>query len=138
MRLSENKILYLIPTLVAMCIGVNSHAQDGAYDIFTPISKYLGKGDADSLSAWFDDNLEVSIFSDNYEASRNQALRVFKTFFNNYSPNDFEITHTAGQSNMKYAIGTLKTTGEQFQVTIFVTIKNNSYKIQQLKISRNE
>ena len=109
-------------------------AQDSGYDVFNPISKYLSQGDAESLSAWFSDNLEVTIFSDSNDSSRNQARQILKAFFNSYTPRSFEIIHKAGRSNMKYALGTLNAGGEVFMVTIFVNYKDNGYKIQHLKI----
>ena len=59
-----------------------------------------------------------------------------KTFFDTYTPRSFDINHTAGRANMKYALGTLKAGGETFNVTIFMSCKDDSYKIKQLKIER--
>ena len=112
------------------------YGQETGYDVFNPISKYLAQGDAEKLSAWFSDNLEVTIFSDSNDSSRNQARQIMKSFFRSYTPRSFEITHKAGRSNMKYALGTLNAGGEMFIVTIFVGYNDSSYKIQHLKIER--
>lgn len=112
------------------------YGQETGYDVFNPISKYLAQGDAEKLSAWFSDNLEVTIFSDSNDSSRNQAQQIMKSFFRSYTPRSFEITHKAGRSNMKYALGTLNAGGEMFIVTIFVGYNDSSYKIQHLKIER--
>ena len=119
---------------VLTCAGVT--AQEKGYDVFNPIAKYLAKGDADRLSAWFSDNLEVTIFATSNDSSRNQARQIMKSFFKSYTPRSFEISHKAGRSNMKYALGTLNAGGEMFLVTIFVNYKDDAYKIQQLKIER--
>ena len=119
---------------VLTCAGVT--AQEKGYDVFNPIAKYLAKGDADRLSALFSDNLEVTIFATSNDSSRNQARQIMKSFFKSYTPRSFEISHKAGRSNMKYALGTLNAGGEMFLVTIFVNYKDNDYKIQQLKIER--
>lgn len=111
-------------------------AQESGYDVFNPIAKYLAMGDADKLSAWFSDNLEVTIFSNSNDSSRNQACQIMKSFFRSYTPRSFEITHKAGRSNMKYALGTLNAGGEMFVVTIFVGYNEKSYRIQHLKIER--
>lgn len=113
-------------------------AQDEGYDVFVPIAKYIRLGDAEKLSAWFDDSLEISIISNTSDSSKNQAKQILKAFFDSYSPRGFDITHTAGRSNMKYAIGRLSAGGESFEVTIFVTFKQDTYKIQQLKIMREK
>jgi hypothetical protein len=112
------------------------YAQDKGYDVFNPISKYIAQGDADRLSAWFSDNLEVTIFATSNDSSRNQARQIMKSFFKSYTPRSFEISHKAGRPNMKYALGTLNAGGEMFLVTIFVNYKAESYKIEQLKIER--
>ena len=111
-------------------------AQDTSYDVFNPIAKYIALGDAEKLSAWFSDNLEVSIFSKSNDSSSSQAKQIMKTFFKSYTPRSFEINHKAGRSNMKYALGTLNAGGELFTVTIFVSYKDSDYRIQHLKIER--
>ena len=121
-----------------MFLSQRTYAQDNGYDVFNPIAKYLKLGDAEKLSAWFSDNLEITIFSDSNDSSRNQARQIMKSFFNSYTPRSFEITHKAGRLNMKYALGTLNAGGEVFIVTIFVNYKDNGYKIQHLKIEHAE
>lgn len=113
-------------------------AQNRSYDVFIPISKYLCGGDAESLSAWFADNLEITIFSSSNDCSRNQAKQIVKSFFSSYTPRSFEIMHTAGLGDNKYALGTLNAGGEQFEVTIFVNFMGKGYRIQQLKVERAE
>ena len=119
-----------------MFAGINASAQDTSYDVFNPIAKYMALGDADKLSAWFSDNLEVSIFSNSNDSSCSQARQIMKSFFKSYTPRSFEINHKAGRSNMKYALGTLNAGGELFTVTIFVSYKDSNYRIQHLKIER--
>lgn len=122
--------------LPAMLLCAQAQAQSERNDVFTPIGKYMVKGDADCLSAWFDDNLEVCVASQESNASRAQAKQILKTFFDAYTPRSFDITHTAERANMKYALGNLNAGGETFAVTIFVSAKSDGYKIQQLKIER--
>lgn len=130
---------FIISALVAamsIFACAKSSAQDTSYDVFNPIAKYIAMGDADKLSAWFSDNLEVSIFSNSNDSSCNQARQIMKSFFKSYTPRSFEINHKAGRSNMKYALGTLNAGGELFTVTIFVSYKDSDYRIQHLKIER--
>lgn len=127
------KILLLVTFLTA---GFRVSAQEGGCDVFVPIAKYISCGDVDKLSAWFADNLEISIISVSNDSSKNQAKQILKTFFNSYTPRSFDVTHTAGRSSMKYAMGSLTAGGEVFIVTIFVSCQKDSYKIQQLEIDR--
>ena len=120
----------------ALLFGVGANAASDSYDVFVPIAKYLGQGDAERLSAWFADNLEITIMSTTNDSSKNQAKQILKAFFDNHTPRSFEISHTASRSNSKYALGYLNAGGEVFEVTIFVSSCGDRYKIQQLKIDR--
>ena len=122
--------------VTALLSGMQSYAQDKGYDVFNPIAKYLAQGDAERLSAWFAENLEITIFATSNDASRSQARQIMKSFFKSYTPRSFTISHRAGRSNMKYALGTLTAGGEMFLVTIFVNFKDSAYRIQQIKIER--
>ena len=129
----------LLTTLVTILLLTVTRlsAQDKGYDVFVPIGKYIAQGDASSLSAWFADNLEVSIISSTSNCSRTQARQIVKTFFDAYTPRTFDVSHMASRSNMKYALGQLSAGGEVFLVTIFVSAKaDGTFQIQQLKIDR--
>ena len=130
------RILVIAAILLPMLFCGRLSAQPAGYDVFIPISKYMAQGNADNLSAWFDDNLEIAVISQESSASKAQARQIVKTFFESYTPRSFDISHTAGRDNMKYALGTLKAGGENFSVTIFVSSQGKTYKIQQLKIER--
>ena len=130
------RFLFALAVLLPLSFAGLS-AQDKGYDVFVPIGKYIAQGDAVSLSAWFADNLEVSIISSTRNCSRNQARQIVKSFFDAYTPRSFDISHKASRSNMKYALGQLNAGGEVFLVTIFVSSKaDGTYQIQQFKIDR--
>ena len=126
--------LFLASAALLLCL--TAKAVSDSYDVFVPISKYLASGDAESLSAWFADNHEISIMSSTNDSSRNQAKQILKSFFASHTPRSFEINHTASRSNSKYALGYLNAGGELFEVTIFVSQGKDRYTIQQLKIDR--
>lgn len=127
----------IIPALAALLLCCALSAQPKGYDVFVPIGKYIVQGDAESLSGWFADNLEVSILSNETDASREQAKQILKSFFERYTPRSFDITHTAGRANMKYALATLNAGGDIFMITIFVcSMGDEGYRIQQFKIER--
>lgn len=134
--LSRKNMKKLIMILAVAAMSCMAASAQNTGDVFNPIAKYIERGDADALSAWFSDNLEVSIFAKTNDASRNQAKQIMKSFFKSYTPRSFRISHKAGRSNMKYALGLLSAGGEMFQVTIFVGLKDAEYRIQQIKIER--
>jgi len=134
--MKKTLLLVLALAFAAFMARPAAAQNSGEYDVFVPIAKYLKAGDAEKLSAWFSENLEVSISASSRDVSRNQAKQIVKSFFDSHTPREFEITHKAGQGNNKYALGNLNAGGEVFGVTIFVSRKDNSYFIQQLIIEK--
>ena len=130
------KRLILLLTALFALAPFRASAQEDGYEVFIPISKYIALGDAVKLSAWFADNLEISVLSSSGDSSKTQAREILKSFFDTYTPRSFQITHKAARSNMKYVLGVLNAGGEAFLVTIFVNFKDNAYQIQQFKIER--
>lgn len=133
--MKPGKIILIL--LASLLIGSGAAAQTPQKgDVFVPISKYLSQGDVQSLSAWFADNLEISIISSTHDSSKKQARQILKSFFDEHTPRSFEVTHQASSANMKYALGSLTAGGEVYQVTIFLNLKDEAYQIQQFKIER--
>ena len=132
------KAAIVIALAAVLAAAGPSKAQDSGYDVFVPIAKYISQGDAVKLSAWFADNLDVTIVSTQRNCSKSQARQILRTFFSAYTPRSFEVTHKASEANKKYLIGILNAGGELFQVTIYATSPSTggTYKIQQLAIIR--
>ncbi len=139
------KLYRLLPLLALLLAATPARSQNtvpaslvpaAGQDFFTPISKYFQAGDYNSLSAWFADNLELDLLGSNSNCSRNQARRIMKDFFADYTPKSFEIVHKSGKAPMRYAIGVLHAGGETFQVTLYVRTGEGKSAIQQLKIER--
>ena len=130
----------LVITILSFFIVLPLSAQGYRNDTnsaFVPISKYILAGNSSNLSAWFADNLEVTIMGNRNECSKVQARQIMKTFFANYTPKKFEITHVGGKPPISYAVGTLHAGGAKFRVTIRLRTKEGegSY-IQQIKIDK--
>lgn len=129
------KIFKILSLALLLFLPGSVRAQEGV-EAFAPIVKYLEKGDAEKLSAWFDNSLEISVCGVTSDSSRKQATQIMKNFFTNVKPTSFVLQHAASKSNMKYALGVLSAGTTSYAVTIFVNFQDNSYKIQQLKIEK--
>ena len=128
---------HFLSSLLVAAFPFFLYGQAPSCDVFLPIGKYLEAGDAESLSAWFAPNLEVSVLGDSHDASRNQAKQIVKTFFKSHSPSSFTISHQAGRENLRCAIGMLEDDKENFLVTIFISKpEGEGFQIQQLKIDK--
>lgn len=134
------RIAIVLASLLFAGLSVSAQQQSGSYDVFVPISKYISQGNTDALSAWFADNLDITVLSKGGNSSKNQAKLLVDSFFNTHTPRSFEVTYTAGRGGMKYALGNLSAGGETFLITIFVNCKPDSKscsnRIQQFKIER--
>lgn len=128
--------LIILSVSALLCGRLAAQTTETTGDVIVPITKYIVQANPDALSAWFDENLEISILSRETNASRSQAKLIVKSFFESYTPRSFEVTHSASRANMKYVLGTMNAGGESFLVTIFVTNKDDKCKIQQFKIER--
>lgn len=124
----------------ALLVFVCSHtavSQNQGGDAFIPIAKYIQKGDAEKLSAWFAKNLEIDIFGNPTECSQTQATQIMKNFFSQYTPKSFVIIHKSGNPPMKYAIGTLNTGSENLRVTLLVRTNPETPQILRIRIERS-
>lgn len=137
--MSTAKIFSSIAVTMAMSLLLcgTSKAQDESAAVFIPIAKYIEQGDAESLSAWFADSVEMDVDRCSGDASRKQAQQIVRNFFSKHRPSSFEIMHTASRANMKYALGQLNAGGERFDVTIFVGYQSEGYRVQHLKIEKS-
>ena len=128
----KRTILFLVLSLL---MGGTLRAQVND-DFLSPVERYIARGDVESLSRWFDDALEVTIFSRCNESSINQARQILQTFFNIYTPKGFKISHVVEKPNIEYVLGALDAGGEDFTVTLFVSKQDSRCLIQQMKIDR--
>ena len=127
----------LTAVLLVLTFAHRTEAQNSGGDVFIPIAKYIQKGDADKLSAWFAKNLEIDIFGNSTECSQTQATQIMKNFFSQYTPKSFVIIHKSGNPPMKYAIGTLKTGSENLRVTLLVRTNPDTPQILRIRIERS-
>ncbi len=103
-------------------------------DVFVPIAKYIRNGDAEKLSAWFADNIEIAILGEHSECSKAQARQIMKKFFEQYSPKSFSIIHKSGNIPMKYAVGNLNTGAESFYVILLVSVHKSKAELVRIRV----
>ena len=115
--------------------GFSPEIQQGQ-DVFVPLEKYIAKGDAEALSAWFTSSLEIDILGRTNISSKQQAKQILKDFFNENTPKSFLFSFRGGKVPMKYAVGTLNAGGNKFRVTIFVKTTAEGNYIEQIRIER--
>jgi hypothetical protein len=88
------------------------------------------EGNAGSLSASLNDNVELVIGNQNDVYSKQQASAILADFFRKYRVNGFDLLHKGNKDAASFAIGTLKTNSGNYRV--YFLIRKNE--IQQLRI----
>lgn len=92
----------------------------------------LKTGNAQELSRYVDDNLEISLpdKSDNY--SRSQAIMVLQDFFNNNGVTGFDVQFKGENGGGQYCIGSLKTRSGNYRTTVFMKTKDGKQLVKQI------
>jgi len=91
-------------------------------------------GDSKTLSGYFNENVEMVVLENDNVYSKAQAQQIVNKFFNNNSPESFNVIHQGGKEGAQYVIGNLGTNKGSFRV--YFLLKKNGGKdyIHQLRI----
>jgi uncharacterized protein DUF4783 len=110
-----------------------------APDNLSSISKAISNGDADALSQYFDDKVEVSIFDNENLYDKAQAKKALQGFFVKNKPESYTQVHdgTSKGAGSKYTIGNLKANGKVFRVYVYMKVVGDNYTIQEISISED-
>lgn len=98
------------------------------------ILQSLRTGNSKTLSAYFNQNIEMVVLENDNVYSKAQAEQIVDKFFSNNSPESFSIIHEGGKEGAQYVIGNLVTNRGDFRV--YFLLKKNKGKdyIHQLRI----
>ena len=122
--------------LVAMmALSSFTHTQPGTID---DVIGALRSGDADGLSKYFDDNVELTlpVKSDSY--SKAQAQVILKDFFGNNGVKGFELKHKGDSPGGHYCIGTLQTKSGNFRAHVFMKAKSGTEVVKEIRFASIE
>jgi hypothetical protein len=113
--------------LIIPCLAATSQKLDS-------ISKALSRGDVESLSTYFDDNVEID--DDFYDKA--EAKNVVKKFFSKNPPKSFSLIHqgTSKGENSKYFIGNLNAGSGTFRVYVYMKLSGSQPLIQELRFDK--
>jgi Domain of unknown function (DUF4783) len=92
----------------------------------------LKAGNANMLSKYFDNRVDLSLpdKSDNY--SKTQAEMVMKDFFNNNKVKNFSLKHSGEKNGSTYCVGVLVTRNGNYRTTLFMKQKGDRDFVQEI------
>lgn len=93
-------------------------------------------GNANTLSGYFNQNIEMVVLEHDDVYSKAQAQQIVSNFFSQNKAQEFSIIHQGGKEGARYAIGNLKTTNGTFRVYFLLKDDGNKAYIHQLRIEK--
>jgi hypothetical protein len=118
--------------LIGMAIPASANEPISA-DLNTIVTA-IKSGNAKSLAASFDKQVEITVMNKEGAYSKSQAELIVKDFFAGHVPVSFSIIHEGSSGgNSKYGIGTLKTNNGTFRTYIYLKKIGETWAIQQLR-----
>ncbi len=103
---------------------------------FTPIINALKTGNANEVSKYLDNTVEITLIESSKQYSKNQAQLVLRQFFNNNPVKDFKIVHESENAGSQYCIGNLATTSGVFRTTIYMKQKGDKQLVQEMRFEK--
>lgn len=107
-----------------------SYAQD---DVFNKIEQCIRTGDAVALSAYFNNNVEITVGKTDQDYAKAQAQFVIRDFFANNPVRSFAIVHKGSSGDTYYAVGTYQSARGNYDTNIFLKRNGGSFLIEQIR-----
>jgi hypothetical protein len=106
-------------------------------DVIGLIKETIKAGSAKELSHYLDQTVEVSIDGKDQVYSKPQAEFVFRDFFKQHPPSEFDIIHQGSSPGGKpFAIGQYKSGEEVFRVFIIIKTVKSQQLLNEIKFSK--
>ncbi|MCC6282500.1 MAG: DUF4783 domain-containing protein [Saprospiraceae bacterium] len=98
----------------------------------------LSAGDADGLSKYFADNVEISIQDKEQTYNKAKATEVVRSFFGSNQPKSFTQLHkgTSRENSDQYCIGNLVGTAGNYRVYLYLKVNGNTLSIQEIRFDK--
>ncbi|HSM47866.1 MAG TPA: DUF4783 domain-containing protein [Draconibacterium sp.] len=98
------------------------------------IIQSLKTGDSKTLSAYFNQNVELVVLENDNVYSKAQAQQIVNKFFSSNPPESFNIIHQGGKEGAQYVIGNLVTGKGTYRVYFLLKKSGGKEYIHQLRI----
>ncbi len=126
----------LFSTLLAFTLIVLSGFT--AQNTIDGVISALKNGNANDLSRYFDDNVELTLPDKSDTYSKAQAQLIVKDFFTNNKVKTFDVKHKGDQNGGEYCIGTLSTAQGNFRATVFAKNKGGKQLVNEVRFQSIE
>lgn len=124
----------LVVAATSLC-GTTTYAQEIVVDsAVCSITNMIALGNADSLAAFFNHRVELSLPDYSIVSSRNQAKMILRQFFAQNNPTQFTVlAQNEGQGGF-FVSGTLNSGEQRFRVSFLTRQQSNQQLVYQFTI----
>ena len=128
MRFSKHIYTIIFVLVSFICFGQNMKGVSESLEIG------IKKGDAELVSSFFNDYIDLSINNREGLYSKKQAKYILKRFFRLNPPKSLIIEHIGGKMPTTYIISKLETINTVFKLVLLIKNKKGKTIIYQLRI----
>lgn len=93
----------------------------------------LRAGNANELSKYLDENVELTMPVKSNSYSKAQAQVILRDFFTNNGVKGFELKHKGDSPGGQYCIGTLNTKSGQYRAHVFMKARGNKDVVKEIR-----
>jgi hypothetical protein len=124
----------LLFSTVALLLITSAFKPAGGLD---DVISALKSGDAQQLSKYIDDNIEISLPGKSDSYSKSQAVMVLKDFFSTNGVKGFEVQFKGENSGNQYCVGKLLTNSGGFRTTVFMKSTDGRQVVKEIRFQAN-
>ena len=121
------KFLILLTSINLFSSGISEERQE--------LAKALATGDATTIAAYFDQNVEVCLLDQTQLLNANQAKNLLEEFFTKNSPSSYQQIHKGdSRGTSSYTIGLLTTQTGVYRIYLYYTLDHSVIRIKELRV----
>lgn len=92
----------------------------------------MKSGNANQLSKYFDDRVDISLPSKSDNYSKTQAEMILKDFFSSNEVRNFQVKHKGENNGAQFCIGLLQTRNGNFRTKLYMKQKGERQVLQEI------
>lgn len=96
----------------------------------------IKSGNANQLSKYFDERVDISIPGKNDNYSKSQGELILKDFFSNNDVKDFQIKHKGENNGSEFCFGVLRTQTGNYRTKLYMKQKGNRQVLQEIGLQK--
>lgn len=123
------KLLRLSSISVLVVLSAFKPVSSGLDDVINA----LRTGNAQELSRYVHDNIEISLPDKSDSYSRAQAVMVLKDFFANNVVTGFEMQFKGENGGSQFCVGKLQTRSGSYRTTVFMKTKDGKQLVKEIR-----